>query len=59
MRAAQSLGEWANASGWAAAREWGDRPKVQPIERAPQLRAVRMSTSESPIMMVSAGVMVD
>ena len=44
------------ASGWAAARVWGERPKVQAKERAPALRAVRMSTSESPIMTVSAAV---
>ena len=41
--------------GWAAARVWGARPKVQPTERAPPRRAVRMSTSESPIMMVFGG----
>ena len=53
----QSAGLWARWLGWAAASVWGARPKVQPIEAAPQLRAVRMSTSESPIMMVWAGVM--
>ena len=52
------MGVWARWSGGASAREWGFRPKVQPMLRAPQLRAVRTSMSVSPIMTVSAGWMV-
>ncbi len=40
-------------SGLASASVCGARPNEQPSERAPQRRAVRTSTSESPIMTVS------
>ncbi len=52
------MGVWAKWSGGASAREWGLRPKVHPMLRAPQLRAVRTSMSVSPIMTVWEGWMV-
>ena len=54
--AVQSAGESTITSGGWAARLSGARPKVQPTDQAPALRAVYTSTWLSPIITVSSGL---
>src|SRR6201985_2643257 len=51
-----SAGESTRQSGGTAASVCGERPKEQPILQTPALRAVMISTSESPTISVSSAV---